>query len=594
MKELYLPTGNEYVSLPDISERTAAVGSFSCLHMGAKGLVEFHGADMPLIAPFAAGAELTDFAWRRLGHWVPEFTARAGELILRGTILAPVGERGFIFRLVLENPTDEAAEAEYGLRGVWGGARVCINESRGIRGEMDVTDSLWSSGPVFELSCALPFLAFAPMCDREISSAHGEGQGGTAYCLTRRAALGPGESDSACFFWGLGYEEVAAATSAKEMLRRGWDYELKKTLAYLAAREWRSGDEQLDKTYNLNLFFCIFYSTGVTIDTEELVLVTSRSPRYYVSAAYWDRDSLFWSFPGILDADAALAREMLLYAFGRQGRNIGVHSRFIDGTVLEPGFELDELVAPVIALERYVNATGDTGLLSMPCVTGGIERILRTLKSVRHESEPLYETFLMPTDDMHTYPYLTYDNVLVWRALRALARLCPEQYGALKREAEAVREAVYNRCTADGGSGCYFVWSTDLAGHSDVYDEPPGSLLLLPYLGFCAGDDPIWLNTARMIRSPDYAYSFAGCEFADIGCAHAPHPWLPSVANSLLSGESGRALDILRRAALDNGIVCESIDEHTGECATGEHFATAAGFVCHALRRALGGVEYEE
>ena len=256
--------------------------------------------------------------------------------------------------------------------------------------------------------------------------------------------------------------------------------------------------------------------------------------------------------------------------------------------------ELDELVAPVIALERYVNATGDAGLLSMPCVTGGIERILRTLKSVRHESEPLYETFLMPTDDMHTYPYLTYDNVLVWRALRALAWLCPERYGALKREAEAVREAVYNRCTADGGSGRYFVWSTDLAGRSDVYDEPPGSLLLLPYLGFCAGDDPIWLNTARMIRSPDYAYSFAGCEFADIGCAHAPHPWLPSVANSLLSGESGRALDILRRAALDNGIVCESIDEHTGECATGEHFATAAGFVCHALRRALGGVEYEE
>ena len=594
MKELYLTTGNEYVSLPDISERTAAVGSFSCLHMGAKGLVEFRGGSEPLIAPFASGAELKDFAWRRLGHWVPEFTARAGELILRGTILAPVGERGFIFRLVLENPTDEAAEAEYGLRGVWGGARVCINESRGIRGEMGVTDSLWSSGPVFELSCALPFLAFAPMCDREISSAHGEGQGGTAYCLTRRAALGPGESDSACFFWGLGYEEVAAATSAKEMLRRGWDYELKKTLAYLAAREWRSGDEQLDKTYNLNLFFCIFYSTGVTIDTEELVLVTSRSPRYYVSAAYWDRDSLFWSFPGILDADAVLAREMLLYAFGRQGRNIGVHSRFIDGTVLEPGFELDELVAPVIALERYVNATGDTGLLSMPCVTGGIERILRTLKSVRHESEPLYETFLMPTDDMHTYPYLTYDNVLVWRALRALAWLCPERYGALKREAEAVREAVYNRCTADGGSGRYFVWSTDLAGRSDVYDEPPGSLLLLPYLGFCAGDDPIWLNTARMIRSPDYADSFAGCEFADIGCAHAPHPWLPSVANSLLSGESGRALDILRRAALDNGIVCESIDEHTGECATGEHFATAAGFVCHALRRALGGVEYEE
>ena len=46
---------------------------------------------------------------------------------------------------------------------------------------------------------------------------------------------------------------------------------------------------------------------------------------------------------------------MLGYVFGRQRRNIGVHSRFIDGAVLEPGFELDELVAPVLALERYAD-----------------------------------------------------------------------------------------------------------------------------------------------------------------------------------------------------------------------------------------------
>ena len=200
----------------------------------------------------------------------------------------------------------------------------------------------------------------------------------------------------------------------------------------------------------------------------------------------------------------------------------------------------------------------------------------------------------MPTDDLRTYPYLTYDNVLVWRALRALSRLYPERFASLAGEAEKVREAIFEHCTAEGAQGRYFVWSTDLNGSSDVYDEPPGSLLLLPYLGFCESDCPEYVNTARMIRSSDYAYSFAGCEFADIGCAHAPHPWLPSIANSLLSGEEARAEDILRRAFMDNGIVCESIDEHTGECATGAHFATAAGFVCHALRRALGGVDYEE
>ena len=117
--------------------------------------------------------------------------------------------------------------------------------------------------------------------------------------------------------------------------------------------------------------------------------------------------------------------------------------------------------------------------------------------------------------------------------------------------------------------------------------------LLLPYLDFCALDDPVYQNTVRQIRTPEYPYSFAGCAFAEIGCAHAPHPWMLSVANSLLSGQAERALDILRRAEMDNGIVCESIDEHTGRSATGEAFATCAGFVCHALRYALGGTAYE-
>ena len=77
-------------------------------------------------------------------------------------------------------------------------------------------------------------------------------------------------------------------------------------------------------------------ASGRTIDTEELCMMTSRSPRYYVSAAYWDRDSLLWAFPAIVEADGNYARELLLSIFQRQGRNFGIHSRYIDGTVLEP------------------------------------------------------------------------------------------------------------------------------------------------------------------------------------------------------------------------------------------------------------------
>lgn len=91
----------------------------------------------------------------------------------------------------------------------------------------------------------------------------------------------------------------------------------------------------------------MFFSTGITLDTEELVLVTSRSPRYYVSAAYWDRDSLLWSFPAILDADPDMVPKKCspMYLADSAETLVSI-PRYIDGTVLEPGFELDEARCP--------------------------------------------------------------------------------------------------------------------------------------------------------------------------------------------------------------------------------------------------------
>lgn len=586
--ERYLPTGNEQISLPRVNEINAGVEDLTFLHMASRGLIDLRGGHAePLMRPFAAPrgaeAELEGFEWSRLGHWYPRFTARAGSLALEGVILAPVGERGFGYRLKVTNTGAEPVEAAFGLRGQAGSAWHCVNVDKRIEGSLNCYISGWSGLPVFEQMCGVPLFALAPICEGECRADFEPAGEGWLWRLERSVSLAPDGSAELTVWWGLGLEEISAVTSARELQRRGWDWELRRSLAWLAERSCDLGDEALTRLYNTNLFFCIFFSTGRTLDTEELVLVTSRSPRYYVSAAYWDRDSLLWSFPAVLDADAALAREMLGYVFGRQRRNIGVHSRFIDGTVLESGFELDELMAPVLALERYVDATGDRSVLTDPDVLRGIEEILKKLDAERAGSCELYETFLQPTDDERVYPYITHDNVLVWRALRALGRLFerPE----LTERAECVRRAIYDNCIFDGA----FAWSVDLAGGHDVYDEPPGSLLLLPYYGFCDWDDPVYLKTAEMIRSPDYAYSFAGCEIAEIGCPHAPHPWLLSIGNSLLCGRAESALEHLRRTRLDNGIACESVDEHTGECTTGEAFATCAGFICHALRRAVGG-----
>ncbi len=591
MHASYIPTGNEAVSLPRLRRYDAAIEDFTFLHMGAKGLLDVHGKEgAPLMLPFwetdAGGEGARELQWRRIEYWIPAFRAECDTFAVEGIVLTPVGEHGFALRLQAVNRAPKAARVTLGLRGCWAGVLHAVNESKPVAAARHCAHSLWNGGPVFEARSGLPLFAFAPMAAEACESRFETDENGDVrYCISRTENVESGRELSLTLYWGLGYEEVAAATSAKEMLRQGWDTEMARTRAWLKARQHRFADAWLAELYNTNLFFCLFFSTGRTLDSEELVLVTSRSPRYYVSAAYWDRDSLLWSFPAILDADAPLAREMLLYVFGRQRRNFGVHSRFIDGTVLEPGFELDELMAPVLALERYVDKTGDTALPERAEVIEGIALILARLQERKHPETALFSTFLQPTDDEIVHPYLTYNNVLVWRALCALERLYPGRFAFCASPGE-VKAAIAEHCVKTIDGEPRYAWSVDLQGKFDVYDEPPGSLQLMAWHGFCTADEPVYAATVRYIRSEKYAYSFAGCPIAEIGCPHAPHPWVLSIANSLLCGHAQTALEHLKLAKMDGLIACESVDEHTGECATGEAFATCAGFLCHALREA--------
>lgn len=586
----YLPTGNEMISLPKINENTAGIEDFTYLSMAHKGLIEVRGGEKtPLIVPFLQidGVEiaLTDKIWHREHYWIPALSAKAGSHDFSLTVLTPVGERGFAIKLAISAAED--AQVVWGLKGCWGSSWHCINEDKELDGKAHCYESGWNDSIVFDFRCGAPVFSFAPMSSRKTQADYFSDRNCITYTLSRQDTLRNGERQELIFYWGLGYEEVAAATSAKEMLRRGWDWEYRRTAAWLDKRVCQMATPKLTEVYNTNLFFCIFYSTGITLDTEELVCATSRGTRYYVSAAYWDRDVLLWAFPAILDADAQLAEEILHYIFGRQRKNLGIHSRYIDGTVLEPGFELDELLSPVLALEAFVEQTDNRDILDEANVKQGIAQILKVLSSMKHPDIALYETFLQPTDDEILYPYLTYNNMLVWRSLKAIAKLYPDRYAHLAQQAEEVKSAIYQNCVFyDNQEKPYFGWSVDLQGQHNIYDEPPGSLQLLPYYGFCESTDEIWQNTVSIIRSPAYEYSFADSPIAEIGCAHAPYPWILSLCNSLLCGYEAQAFRELEILEMDNGIACESVDPVKGTCTTGAAFATCAGFLCHSMKTA--------
>ncbi len=598
MQKSYYVTGNQTVSLPCIDRESAGLESLTFLSMQYRGMIEMHGGSLPLIQPCLwVDEQLTPFEdlhWWYTAAWIPCFQARAGHYIVQGVWLAPVDQRGFCMQLTVTAPKEiETVSVQLGVRGQWKGSRHCINESKPLQASLHAFSSNWNNTVLFEARSITPLFALAPMSTQAVQSKWEQSEQGIFYQLSEPGRpLSPLDSRTVTIYWGLGLEEVSAGASARELARHGYHWLWEQTTHWLQQRILPLKPPELNELYHRNLFFCLFYSIGITLDTEELVLVTSRSPRYYVSAAYWDRDSLLWAFPAVLEHDPTLARQMLSYAFGRQGRNIGVHSRFIDGTVLEPGFELDELVAPLIALDAYVHKTGDDAPLAWDCVQQAIPEILQRLQAARHPDIPLYSTFLQPTDDPHTHPYLTYCNALVCKALRGLASLSPS-YAYLDGYADATESAIWQYCVQKHTDGPVFAWSVDLNGHYDIYDEPPGSLLLLPWLGFCSADSSVYRNTVKHILSPQYQYSFAGTPFGAIGCTHAPHPWLLSFANYLLSRQQTvQVLYQLAQMPMDNGIVCESVDEYSGKCTTGAAFATCAGFVCCALRYALSSAAH--
>jgi hypothetical protein len=465
-----------------------------------------------------------------------------------------------------------------------------IFSQRETGGHRHLAWDTWTRSLVMEVTtpaggAALAVAATETLDEQALAADSGRARLGKVYRLL------PGEKQSLAFYFAVAQERDGARTTTMDLRRHGWErLELESERWVSAHRPGGLPDGSLADMAVRNLMFNQFFATGRTVDTDELVLVTSRSPLYYVSAAFWARDALLWSFPGLLLTDPVLAREALVTAFARHGgpRNAGIHAHYINGVVLYPGFELDQLAAFLIALEGYVRVTGDWAVLREPAVMRSLELFPTWLDPHRHPHVELYGTFLLSTDDPAPMPFVTYDNALTWKALKSLEELETGlghqlNAAALAERAADLRQAVVEHCVVNGPMGAQFAGAVDLEGRHVLLDEPPGSLALLAHYGFCPAGDPVYRNTLRWIDSADNPHRGPAGRFQTASCVHAPYSWTLSLANMLLSGRGERAAEILRKAPLDDGLACESFDADTGRPVTGRHFATCAGFLGYAL-----------
>jgi hypothetical protein len=403
------------------------------------------------------------------------------------------------------------------------------------------------------------------------------------------ATLAPGQTLDVHYLIGVGLEEYSAAYAMRVLNKRIDRYGIGGVIDQAAAdavrRSRTTGRTELDRVMNRNLLFTTYFAWGRALDSEEFVGVTSRSNRYYVSAAYWDRDALLWSFPALLDSDPKRAREALGYALGRQGRNIGIHSRFIDGTVLEDGLELDELVAPLVAVKSYVDATGDRTVVDR--YAAEIDAIKQRLFALRDPATGLYETFQDAEDEYVRLPFSVYDNVLAWKALNGLAALDKRGAAGLRARASALKAAILKygvRSGAQGADGPIFA-ATVSATDAEFMDVPPGSLLKLPALGFVAENDPLFVRTYNWLHSAHYPFAFADKPWGLPGSYRVPFTTSWSVADHLrLKAGRAKALKVLTESPWDGGIITEGVKPDTGvPDQEGRGFATAAGYVAHTI-----------
>ena len=586
-----IPTGNDWIALPSIRAGDAALMDFNVISMRYRGLIEYAGAlGQPLMKPFlnVGGVKkpLAGLRWSLRDYWLPTGMMEADGVRTSISYVVPSDSRAAIVRFQVTNIGGAPITVAPGMDVSWARTNRVTYSPESLTGARTMSPTpIDTDMMVFNYKTDDTQFAWGFAYVGSKGVLHEGGNPGVT--AQHEATLARGQTLDMHFLIGVGLEQYSAAYGMRVLNKRIDRYGIDGVIDQAAAEARRhtrtTGRADLDRVMNRNLLFTTYFAWGRSLDTEEFVGVTSRSNRHYVSAAYWDRDALLWSLPALLDTDPARAREAIGYVLGRQARNAGIHSRFIDGALLEDGLELDELVAPIVALKSYVDATGDRSVLTK--YASEIATLRTRLFALRDPSTGLYETFQDAEDEYVQKPFSIYDNVIAWKALNDLATLSGEK--ALRVRASTLKVAIMKygvRSGTPGASGPIFA-ATVSATDADFMDVPPGSLLKLPYLGFIAEDDPLFRRTYDWLHSPNYQYSYVGTPYGLPGSYRVPFTTSWSVADHLrLKAGRAKALKVVTESPWDGGIVTEGVKPDTGiPDQQGRAFATAAGYVGHTI-----------
>ena len=298
--------------------------------------------------------------------------------------------------------------------------------------------------------------------------------------------------------------------------------------------------------------------------------------------------------------------------------------------VWERKYEIDSLCYPLWLSQRYWKATGDESIFDDE-FRRAVETILQIWRTEQHHREQSPYTFqrfdcppsdtlvdgglgapvahtgmtwsgFRPSDDACRYGYLVPSNMFATVVLSHVSDVAEQVWAdeELAQRASDLRSDIesgldqYAKVKHDGN--LIYAYETDgLGNHHLMDDANVPSLLSLPYLGYCAADDPVYLSTRRFVLSSANPYYYQGRVAQGIGSPHTPHGYVWHIALAMQGltatsiEEMGRVMDMLEATDGGTGFMHEGFAPDDPSTFTRGWFAWAnsifAEFVLTWLRR---------
>lgn len=288
----------------------------------------------------------------------------------------------------------------------------------------------------------------------------------------------------------------------------------------------------------------------------------------------------------------------------------------------ERKWEIDSLAWPVLLAFVYYANTRDRSIFT-PALHDAMQSIVTTLECEQShrgcshyswsEPVPTHDSYnpntgmiwgaFRPSDDPVTYRFNVPQNAMAVVAMRLLARFASEAFrdDALAQRATGLAAEVqsgigrYGR-TFNPKYGWMYVYETDGYGHDNMMDDANiPNLTALPWYGWCASNDPIYLDTRRFTLSADDPYYYTGRFATGLGSPHTPRGWVwpLGIIGAALTATQRQdvvsAIDMLDRSDTLNGLMHESVDPNDPQQFTRPEFGWANAFWADLLFRTVAG-----